>query len=151
MEKHRLPLIRTTEVADRQTAETPAWVEAAGGGARFAFEEFFYGQIRNPFTRTAYLRAVRRFALWCESRGLELVRVMPAHVAQHLDSLGVAPPTCKLHLAALRRFFDQLVLRHVIQIGAEVRRNPAHQLLAKAPKTTPNRTSGPWQSVTVPT
>lgn len=28
--------------------------------------------------------------------------------------MPLAPPTRKLHLAALRRFFDQLVLRHVV-------------------------------------
>jgi len=75
---------------ERRTRETPAWVEAAGGGARFAFEEFLYGQIRNPFTRRAYLRAVRVFARWCELLGLELARVTPADVAQHLDSLAEA-------------------------------------------------------------
>ncbi len=117
MEQNWLPARTASEVVERQTTEMPAWVAAAGGGSRFAFEEFLYGQIRNPFTRRAYLRAVRRFAQWCDCRGLELVRVMPADVAQHLDALGVAAPTRKLHLAALRRFFDRLVLRHVILLN----------------------------------
>ena len=108
MEQEWLPARSLNAVGERQRIEMPAWVEQAGAAARFAFEEFLYGQIRNPFTRRAYLRAVREFALWCERRGLELVRVTPADVAQHLDSLPLAPPTKKLHLAALRRLFDQL-------------------------------------------
>lgn len=117
MKQDWLPARTANEVVERQRIETPAWVEVAGGGARFAFEEFLYGQIRNAFTRRAYLRALRQFALWCQRRVLELVRVTPADVAQHLDSLPLAPPTRKLHLAALRRFFDQLVLRHVILLN----------------------------------
>jgi site-specific recombinase XerD len=96
------------------TTEVLPWIAEAGHSARFAFEEFFYGQIRNPLTRKAYLRAVRVFARWCEDRGLDLVRVMPADVGRHLDEMPVAPPTRKLHLAALRRFFDQLVMRHAL-------------------------------------
>jgi site-specific recombinase XerD len=95
----------------------PALIERAGPAARFAFEEFFYGRIRNPYTRRAYLHAVRRFSAWCIERGLELQRVTPADVGRHLDALPVALPTRKLHLAALRRFFDELVLRHVVLLN----------------------------------
>jgi hypothetical protein len=95
----------------------PALVEQAGPAARFAFEEFFYGRIRNPYTRRAYLHAVRKFSAWCSLRGLELPRVTPADVRRQLDSLPVALPTRKLHLAALRRFFDELVLRHVVLLN----------------------------------
>jgi site-specific recombinase XerD len=117
MKQEWLPAIPPTEVVKGKTAELPAWVEQAGGGAKFAFEEFLYGQIRNPFTRRTYLRAIRVFSQWCQGWGLELVRVAPADVAQHLDSLPIAPPTRKVHLAALRRFFDQLVLRHVVLLN----------------------------------
>lgn len=92
----------------------PSLVSQAGDAARFAFEEFFHGQIRNPHTRKAYLHALRVFSDWCHQRGIELVRVMPGHVGRYLDALDVAVPTRKVHLAALRRFFDELVMRHVI-------------------------------------
>ena len=95
-------------------AAIPAVILTAGGAARFAFEEFFEGQIRNPYTRKAYLHSFRLFSDWCTRRGLELARVTPADVARFLDGLSVASPTRKLHLAALRRFFDALVLRHVL-------------------------------------
>jgi integrase/recombinase XerD len=114
MEQRLLPATNGQGLAERHTAGIVAWVAQAGNSARFAFEEFFYGQIRNPFTRKAYLRAVRVFARWCEERELELVQVMPADVGRHLDELPLAPPTRKLHLAALRQFFDQLVLRHAL-------------------------------------
>jgi integrase/recombinase XerD len=117
MEQLWLPAATFNEIAGRRAGEVPVWVEKEGAGARFAFEEFLYGQVRNPHTRKAYLHAVRVFTRWCEAGGLELIRVTPADVAQHLDSLAVAPPTRKLHLAALRRFFDQLVLRHVLLLN----------------------------------
>jgi site-specific recombinase XerD len=100
--------------AQQQAAELPGIIREAGDAARFAFEEFLHGQIRNPSTRKAYLHALRLFSEWCVSRGLELIRVTPADVGRYLDSLPLAPPTRKLHLAALRRFFDGLVLRHVL-------------------------------------
>ena len=85
----------------------PVLIRDAGGAARFAYEEFFHGQIRNPYTRKAYLHSIRRFSEWCVAGGLELIRVTPADVGRFLDSLSVALPTKKLHLAALRRFFDR--------------------------------------------
>ncbi len=108
---------RMTEVGEvwtRPVELLPALIRDAGGAAQFAYEEFFYGQIRNPFTRKAYLHSFRLFSDWCMSGGLELVRVTPADVGRFLDSLSVALPTKKLHLAALRRFFDGLVMRHVL-------------------------------------
>ncbi|MBN8625761.1 MAG: tyrosine-type recombinase/integrase [Planctomycetes bacterium] len=97
-----------------ESGSLPALIRDAGAAARFAFEEFFFGQIRNPFTRKAYLHAVRQFSEWCGSRNLELAQVTPADIGRYLDALPVALPTRKLQLAALRRFFDGLVLRHVI-------------------------------------
>ena len=41
------------------------------------FWEFFTAHIRNTNTRLAYLAAVRRFAEWCERRGLALGQVEP--------------------------------------------------------------------------
>lgn len=92
----------------------PALIRDAGGAARFGFEEFLHGQIRNPSTRKAYLHTIRLFSAWCAAAGLDLIRVTPADVARFLDGLPVALPTRKLHLSALRRFFDTLVLRHVV-------------------------------------
>jgi site-specific recombinase XerD len=102
---------------DAASSALPAVIGQAGPAARFAFEEFFYGRIRNPFTRRAYLYAVRQFSAWCLERKLDLVQVTPADVGRHLDALPVGLPTRKLHLAALRRFFDELVMRHVVLLN----------------------------------
>jgi hypothetical protein len=48
-----------TELMERQDAELPALIRDAGTAARFAFEEFLHGKIRNRFTRKAYLHAVK--------------------------------------------------------------------------------------------
>ena len=52
-------------------AATPALFSPSERAER-RFWEFFTAHIRNPNTRLAYLAAVRRFAEWCERRGLAL-------------------------------------------------------------------------------
>jgi integrase/recombinase XerD len=75
------------------------------------------------------LNATRRFAHWCEARGIqELAAVEPSHVAAFIKNLQdkdrhekpMSAPTVKQHLAALRMLFDWLVIGHVTDV------NPAH-------------------------
>jgi site-specific recombinase XerD len=85
--------------------------------------EFFTAQINNDHTRKAYLNATRRFAEWCDGRGIgQLADVQPFHVAAFIKHLQgkFSPPTVKQHLAALRMLFDWLVTGHVLDV------NPAH-------------------------
>jgi site-specific recombinase XerD len=85
--------------------------------------EFFTTQINNDHTRKAYLNAARRFADWCEERGIhELAAVEPFHIAAFVKQLQgeFSAPTVKQHLAALRMLFDWLVIGHVLDV------NPAH-------------------------
>src|ERR1700684_3640544 len=86
--------------------------------------EFFTAQVNNDHTRKAYFNATRRFAAWCETRGLhELAAVQPFHVAAFVKELQgeFTPPTVKQHLAALRMLFDWLVTGHVLD------GHPAHR------------------------
>ncbi len=103
----------------------PVIVAAAGDGARFAWEEFFSGELPNAHTRAAYLRAVRRFLDSCENGRVELHRITPGQVGSYLAGLPVSIPTKKQHLAAIRRFFDRLVVRHVVML------NPAASVRAE--------------------
>ena len=91
----------------RLDSEVPALVMRAGNAARFAYEEFIYGKIRNPYTRKNYRHAIHRFLDWSIARGLELEQVAPKDVGQYLDGLELGPATKKLHLSALRHFFDE--------------------------------------------
>src|SRR5262249_52240183 len=87
----------------------PAIVTAAGKAAGFAFAEFFGAEIESPHTYRAYRRAVDRFLEWCAERGVTLTQVSPVVVGEYIrKQLVGAKPTKKLHLSALRRFFDQL-------------------------------------------
>jgi site-specific recombinase XerD len=95
----------------------PAAVAAAGPFARFAWDEFFAGELANPHTRVAYARAVRRFLDWCEEAGLPLHAIAPGHVGDYFARHSGSIPTKKLHLAAVRRFFDRLVVRHVVVLN----------------------------------
>jgi hypothetical protein len=52
--------------------QPPTVVEAGGKNARFAWDEFFAAQIRNPHTRTAYHLAIRKFFVWLEPRNIAL-------------------------------------------------------------------------------
>ena len=51
--------------------------------------EFFTAQINNPHTRRAYLSAARRFAAWCDTRGIaQLTDVQAFHVAAFITAAG---------------------------------------------------------------
>ena len=95
----------------------PELIAVGGEAARFAWDEFFSGELPNLHTRTAYSRAVRRFLAWCESAGLNLQTITSGHVGNYFNRNGGSIPTKKLHLAAVRRFFDRLVVRHVVVLN----------------------------------
>ena len=93
------------------------------------FWEFFTAHIRNPNTRLAYLAAVRRFAEWCDRRGVALDQVEPMVVAAYIEQLSgaLAPASVKQHLAALRMLFDWLVVGQVLPFNpASSVRGPKH-------------------------
>jgi site-specific recombinase XerD len=99
------------------TADLPALVAAAGDAAAFCWEEFFSGQVRNPNTRKAYVFAVRRFLGWCELHDLQLPRITPGMVGRYFNEHSGSIPSKKLHMAAIRGFFDVLVRRHVVVLN----------------------------------
>lgn len=110
----------------------------AGPGAEYAWEEFLSRHARNPETRRAYTRVVRRFLDWCHVRRIPLAEVRPLHVSDYLDALPVSPPARKLHLAALRALFDALVTRHAVPLNpaASVRGERHAALEGKTPEIT---------------
>ncbi len=111
-------------------------VVTAGDAARFAYEEFFFGRVRNPYTRRNYRHAVHRFLEWCQNHGLALHQIAPKHVGLYLDELSYSPATKKVHLSALRHFFDELVLRHAVVLNpaASVRGERYQVIEGKTPE-----------------
>jgi site-specific recombinase XerD len=102
---------------------------AAGASAAHRYMEFIAAEIRNGNTRAAYARAIARFSLWCDERGLELSQLTPVLVAAYIEGLTqeLAPPTVKQHLAAIRMLFDYLVTGQVIPTNpAAAVRGPKH-------------------------
>ena len=95
----------------------PVLIANAGGAAAFVWDEFFSGEIRNSNMRRAYAHAVRQFLTWAETQRAELARITPGQVGQYIDQLDASMPTKKQHLAALKGFFDKLVLRHVVLLN----------------------------------
>jgi site-specific recombinase XerD len=92
----------------------PNLIVEAGPGATKAFLEFFFATIRNPNTRMAYARAVSKFLLWCEERGLALEQIQPLAVAAYIEKHPDSTPTVKQHLAAIRMLFDWLVRNGIL-------------------------------------
>jgi len=111
----------------KQTSQdvVPALFAAAGKRAVNRFIEFFAANIRNRHTRAAYAQAIRRLSDWCMSveRGYRLEELTPIHIAAHIEELGkrkedggagLATPTVKQHLAAIRMLFDWLVIGQIV-------------------------------------
>lgn len=121
-------LIRS-ESSQAALAAVPALFAPRPEAAR-RFLEFFAANIRNANTRRAYFRAVARFAGWCEANGFtELVDIEPVHVAAYVEQLGagLARPSVKQHLAAIRMLFDWLVVGQVVATNpAAPVRGPKH-------------------------
>jgi integrase/recombinase XerD len=110
----------------RQTL--PAVLQDAGEDASSRVIEFFTAEIRNPNTREAYARAVRRFFRWATRHQLHLSDIEPVHVAAYVEEDDRAPATVKQNLAALRRLFDFLVTGQVLEANpAEPVRSPKLQ------------------------
>ena len=123
-------------VADDDTL--PAAIVTAGGAARFAWEEFIYGTVSNSHTRRSYGYAVRRFLNWADDHGLELARITPKDVRVYLDEhlrhhkTGelLSTTSKKIHLAAIRHFFDIAVTRHAVVLNpAASVRGERHQTI----------------------
>jgi integrase/recombinase XerD len=127
----------------------PAVVAEAGGAAGFAWEEFFLAEIRNPHTRRAYRHAVRLFLAWCEAKGLALRGITPGQVGKYFDRHRCGIPTKKQHLAALRRFFDKLVLRHVVPFNpaAAVRGERYQVIEGRTPEITAEQAGALLKSI----
>ena len=130
-----------TPAFDHREVFAPAILREAGAAAQFAWNEFFRGAVRNPHTRLAYGRAVSRFLSWVELQRCPLTQVTPGMVGGYLDGLSLSPPSKKLVLAALRRFFDALVLRHVVVLNpaATVRGERYQVIEGKTPEITPEQ------------
>lgn len=107
----------------------PKLIEQSGSQAERRFLEFFAAQIRNPGTRVVYARATGRFLHWCDDKNLELHRISPLAIAAYIEELmcHLRAPTVKLHLAAIRRLMDWLVVGQVIPMNpAASVRGPKH-------------------------
>ena len=121
------------------TEELPAIVARSGANAVFAAQEFFFGTIRNPHTRRAYLYAVKLFLEWAEKHGARaLTEIAPWHVGTYLGEMAITTSiaTRNQHLSALRHFFDGMVTRHAIALNPalSVRGEPLTMLEGKTPE-----------------
>lgn len=90
----------------------PAVIAGAGERASKRFLEFFTANIRNKNTRLAYGRACGTFLAWCEKHSIGFDDIESITVAAYVEQLladGMAKPSVKQHLAAIRMLFDWMV------------------------------------------
>jgi integrase/recombinase XerD len=137
-ESRDLTLIKSTVPKQTITPPLPAHIIASGKSAFTAWDDFFFGTIQNNYTRAAYERAVRKFFAWLAPQ-TRLQDITPGMVGRYFGNQGgYSIPTRKLHMAALRAFFDLLVERHIILMNpAAAVRGQRHSVIeGKTPEIT---------------
>ena len=117
MKNTNLPEVVRREVAISSDFEVPSLVLEGGSNARYAWEEFIYGEISNLHTRRAYGKAVSDLLARADESGLTLTQITPKFVRAHLDKMETSIPTKKLRLAGIRHFFDIAVTRHAMLLN----------------------------------
>jgi len=136
----KLPAIRNTEIVlVKDEIEVPALVLEGGSSAKFAWEEFIYGEISNAHTRRAYGKALSDLLKAAEESGLSLTRISPKFIRNHFEKMPGSVPTKKLRLSAVKRFFDIAVTRHAVPLNPALSvRGEKHQTIeGKTPEITP--------------
>ena len=138
----KLPSIRKAEaVLVTGEIEVPALVRDGGTNAKYAWEEFLYGEIENAHTRRAYGKAVSDLLTVADQAGLTLQQISPKFVRQHFERMkaGTSVPTRKLRLSAVKRFLDIAVTRHAIPLNPALSvRGEKHQTIeGKTPEISP--------------
>jgi len=134
----------------------PAVVARAGEKASWRFAEFFTANIRNRNTRAAYARAVAAFFRWSDGRGLDFLALNPVAIAGYVEQLlanGMAKPTVKQHLAAIRMLCDYMVTGGILPFNpAASVRGPKHVVKrGKTPVLTPAEARELLESIDVST
>ena len=117
----------------------PSLVLNAGSNARYAWEEFIYGEISNPHTRRAYSKAIADLLDSAEAADLSLSQISPKFIRTHFEKMVGSVPTKKLRLSAVRRFFDIAVTRHAVPLNPalSVRGERYSVVEGKTPEITP--------------
>ncbi len=114
-----LPIVSKSELVVLDEIEIPTLVQDGGPNAKYAWEEFLYGEIENAHTRRAYGKAVNDLLAVADGAGLTLQQISPKFVRQHFERMkaGTSVPTRKLRLSGIKRFFDIAVTRHAMPLN----------------------------------
>ncbi len=114
----------------------PLVIADAGPAALTAWDDFFAATIQNRHTRAAYAHALKSFFRWLAPHAVPIERVTPGMVGRYFSEHGGSIPTRKLHLAALRAFFDLLCIRHLVILNpaASVRGERYQAVEGKTPE-----------------
>ncbi len=125
---NELAIFAGSELDTKAPSAVQLVIANSGRGAFRRILEFFTAEIRNGHTRRAYARVVGEFLAFASERGMtRLQDIDPVTVAGYVEHRPGAIPTRKLHLAAVRRFFDYLVIGQIVPVNpATSVRGPAY-------------------------
>lgn len=98
----------------------PAVIKRAGNQAQMKFIDFFTDSIQNKNTHRAYAEAIRQFFEWCDLRQLEIHQIAPLNVDEYFQHQQKSKSTIRLHLAAVKKLFDYLVLGQIISVNPAI-------------------------------
>jgi site-specific recombinase XerD len=125
-----------TAIIPISTFETwPVAVATASPRAKYTVLQYFAAEISNASTRRSYLRAAEDFFGFVASvaGGDRLETVCSLHIATWLELMkarGLAAPTIKLRLAAIKMLFQALVREQILAVNpAAVVRGPKHSVM----------------------
>lgn len=128
----------------------PALIAKSGGPWVTRFREFMASSMRNPNTRSAYLRAIDRFLAWCAECGLSgLQQVEPGRVDAYFREHPGSRATVRQHLAALRGLFDAFLDADLIAVNpvSRIRAPDGRPVVRHTPILTPQQTRSFLESI----
>ncbi len=145
----KLPEVINRDLVVTDDVLTPNLITEAGPKARYAWEEFIYGEISNAHTRRAYGKAVADLLSRADDAGLTLTQITPKFIRGHFEQMKTSIPTRKLRLAAVRHFFDIAVTRHAMALNPalSVRGEKYKVSEGKTPEITVSQTQKLFKSI----
>ena len=93
----------------------PAILFQNGQRQFLAFLSFFHEKITNNHTQQAYAHAIIQFLQWSTDQGYLLHTLDPNAIQKYTQTKRYSNATLKQHLAAIRRFFDWLITKQILE------------------------------------
>ncbi len=104
------PDSRSIESNGPMAIHVPKIVESMGSAAVARYVEFFTADDPQPRDESSLHACSAGFFSWCEQHGIDFQDIQPIVIGTYVEyqHSRLAPPTVKLHLAAIKMLYDYL-------------------------------------------